>query len=160
MHEVSPHNYIPLWRSELATGMVRVNYAGDTVFYLDGSSRLWMLYYAGGWHSAMISATGAAIVFTGPFDITPEFGKDNAQVYFRGSDGYMHVVFMWGGEWLTGHILCEPEPVGRQCMSNGYIRNNKAVIYQGVFPADAGGGAWRYNNFRAYYYGKGDATDE
>ena len=162
--EVTPANYqCSKISSELATGMVRINYAGDSVFYLAAAdnSLKYLRPLGVGWIDGAVTTSAGVLKVYGAFDISPAFGLDNAQVYFQGADGFIHVAYAAPGQWIEGHILCPPEPADRKCRpttligGSAYIRyNNGAVIYQGTVD-----GGWNYENFRAYYYGKGDATD-
>lgn len=167
IYEISPWTYSFSWVPENVKGMVRVNYAGNVIFYTDNSNNL-RAYFWGrtGWESTAINAAGSPVRFSGPFDIAPGMDMTNAQVYFQESDGFVHVAFVWDGAWITGHILCAPEPADRQCKGANFpffnsfsalIRyNNGTVFYQGIMTTD---NSWYFDNFRAYYYGKGDVDD-
>ena len=155
IYEVSPGSYAYDWTTIKCSGMVRVNNAGDVIFYTDIGQYLCAYYWNGSrWVSTRINTVTGPINITGPFDIVANSGLDN-QVYFQGSDGYVHVAYKVGSQWVEGHILCEPEPTSRKCIDeNAFIRFcNDAVFYQGTI---TNGESWYYNNFRAYYYGKGD----
>ena len=137
--------------------MIRMNSAGNVLFYLGADGRLHQIFYLGsGWSSRIIATSAGPVSFSGPFDITPDCTWDDAQIYFQGPDGFVNVVFVSGSEWAQGSILCGPEPIDRECRdTSAYIRYaNGMVIYEGLINA-----TWEFDNFRAYYYGKCDADD-
>ena len=166
IYETSPGTYSYNWVPVFVGAMVRINFAGNVIFYTDVDNNLCMYYYEGGlWNNMNINtATGPINVF-GAFDILRTEGKDNPQVYFQGADGYMQVAYILAGQWVVGHFLCPPEPESRKCLRPGaYISAiNGMVIYQGKYATVTGPDSVSladYYNFKAYYSGKGDAIDD
>ncbi len=137
------HDYSP---TDSIGGFIRINNAGNVVFYRGTDGKLHEYYYLGsGWHSrVIITSSGLPIYLNGSFDITPDCTYDNAQIYFRGSDGHIHVVYVWAGQWIEGHLMCTDFLDNTEkCKNGGYIRvANGMVVYDAVS-----------NYLEAYYFG-------
>ncbi len=105
----------------------------------------------------ILTASGP-VTFSGPFDIMPESTKDNAQIYFRGSDGFMHVAHVWMGTWVQGRVRNCPEPESNKCLKDGNIRYAGGMVaYASVQTIPMPLSIRSFAHFvKAYYYGKCD----
>lgn len=116
---------------DVVLGTIRMNNAGDVIFYRGLSGRLYQYYYYGsGWHSRLIvTSAGVPVYIDGTFDITPDCTYNNAQVYFRGPDGHMNVVYASGGTWIQDYLIC-PSFLNatEMCKKGGYIRYANGMV--------------------------------
>ncbi len=100
------------------------------------------------WNSRVIIVYGSPIFFNGPFDIAPGCDHNDFQVYYRGADGFIHVAYLWSGNYIAGKVLICAEPTGNKCLEGGYIGYGDGIV------AYEAASILRPNPLiQAYYYG-------
>jgi len=49
-------------------------------------------------------------------------------VYYRGADGFIHVAYLWSGNYVAGKVLMCEEPATNKCLEGGYIGYGDGIV--------------------------------
>ena len=132
---------------DFVDGTIRMNHAGDVVFYRGLDGKLRQHYFLGtSWHTRVVIANGTEQLVDNTFDIKPDCTYNDAQIYFRGADSHVYVAFSPDGNfpWVAGTVIC-PGLLNdsQKCLEGSHIRYSLGVV---AYCAASG-------YFEAYCYG-------